>query len=298
MVALTCVSDTLPCKAYFGHAVSPLNSYRLLFDADIYDASTQFCSWTFGDGASATGASVQPTFAHEGYYPVCLTVSDAYGCSSSKCKTVFVSDQNPNWCDYDVQATAVGTTLYGKIVPVSADPGILKSVKWFDNKTNVVLGETEEIITELPGEGVYYICAQYEVASIDDGTICTTTRCLALTVAAPSCMNPAMANTGAICPSAFVPVCACNGLTYTNECEAIAAGVSKWWAGECGVASSGSCGSDLDYEIVSGSPDDGYMVRFKNLSSGSYSVVLLDFGDGSPIWQGSPGDSVCYHIYP
>lgn len=296
VVALTCVSDTLPCRAQFGHSVSPLNSYRISFEADIYDPSSQFCFWTFGDGATATGQLVQHTFPNEGYFAVCLTVTDAHGCSTKRCRNILVSDQNPNWCDYDVQVTAVGTKLYGKIVAISSAPGTLNSIRWFDNKTNQVLAETPEFTTTLPGEGVYNICAQYEVASAD-GSLCTTTRCQPLTVATLSCVNPAMMNTSAVCPSVFVPVCGCNGVTYINECAAMAAGVSKYWAGECGVASSGTCSTDLEYEIVSGAPGHKYAVKFHNLASGDYSAVQLDFGDGTSVWQGGLNDSICTHEY-
>lgn len=297
VVALTCTSDTLPCKAQFGHAVSPSNAFRLSFEAKIYDPAVQFCSWTFGDGATATGYSVQHTFANEGYYDVCLTVTDAWGCSTKECRKVLVTEQNPNFCDYDVQLTAVGTKLFGKLVPVSSNAGIIKSVKWFDNKTNYIYSQSPEFTTILPGEGNYYICAQYEVKDPENGSICVTSRCQPLTVASASCVNSSMINTGAICPSFFAPVCGCNGVTYINECEAVAAGVTQWWAGECGIATSGSCGADMDAKIITGSPATGYTVQFRNLSGGNYSSVQIDFGDGSPLWQGGPADTVVEHHY-
>jgi hypothetical protein len=241
---------------------------------------------------------VQHTFPGEGYYTVCLTVTDAFGCSTMKCRNVFVSEQNPNWCGYDVEITAIGTKLFGRLGPVVNDPGILKSVRWFDNKTNNILAETAEFTTTLPGAGTYYICAQYDISSPDDNSICTTTRCQVLTVSGPACSNPSLVNTSAICPSFFAPVCACNGLTYVNECEAISVGITKWWAGECGVPTPGTCGSDLDFDILAGDPNLGYSVRFYNLSSGNYSTVQLDFGDGSPIWQGGPNDTIIDHFYP
>ena|GEM_PF-412888 len=297
-VVITCISDTLPCFAQFGHAVSSQNAFRLNFVADVYDPQVQYCSWDFGDGTTAHGHEVQHTFAQEGYFPVCLTVTDAYGCSAQTCKEVFVSQQNPNWCGYDVVVTAVGTKLYGKVVPASSNPGSLKSVKWFNNKTNVLLAETSEFTATLPGEGTYYICAQYEVENPDGQTTCTTTRCQAVTVAPVGCVNSAMANSGAICPSFFAPVCGCNGVTYTNECAAMATGVTKWWTGECGAPTSGTCGADLDITVMDGSPAQGYTVRFRNLSSGYYSTAQIDFGDGTALWTGGPADTVVYHFYP
>ncbi len=291
VVSLTCVSPNLPCKADFGYATDNDNAYRLAFQADVYDALAQTCSWDFGDGASATGANVQHTFPHEGYFTVCLTVSDNTGCADDLCQTIFVSAQNPNWCGYEVKVTAIGTTMYGKLVPINSDGGTITSVQWFNSKTNQVLAQTPEFTYPLPGYGVYQICAQYEITN-QDGLSCTTTRCQQLNLPEPGCANALLANATDFCPSFFAPVCACDGVTYGNECEAMAAGVSGWWAGECGAGN--SCLADMYVEIVSGTPDAGYIVVFHNQSA-DYYFTQLDFGDGTPIYQGASWDTVSHH---
>jgi PKD repeat protein len=295
VVALTCVSDTLPCKAKFGYSTSNLNAFSLTFEADVYDASSQICSWTFDDGATATGKTVQHTFPQEGTYEVCLTVSDDFGCTVQECMMIWVSEQNPNWCGHEIYVTAVGTQLYGKVHPSSDASGTLNSVKWYDSKTNQILAETPDFSYNLPGFGHYLICAQYEVADNMSGATCTTTRCQQLTVADPACVNPDLANTLSPCPALYAPVCGCDGLTFGNECEAMAAGVTTWWAGECSTVA-GNCSADMSVEIMGGNPDAGFDFRFKNLSAGDFSFVQLDFGDGTPIWEGSQWDTVS-HTY-
>jgi len=294
VVQLTCVSDTLPCQAAFGHATSDLNAFDLTFEADVYDASLQTCKWSFSDGASATGKTVQHTFPQEGIYQVCLSVTDDFGCAAQKCEFIYVSEQNPNWCDYDIHVTAVGDQLYGKLFPLGSSSGTITSVQWYDSKTNLILAETSNFNYTLPGDGHFLICAQYEVYDSLSGSSCTTTRCQELTIADPACVNPAMVSQSGFCPSLYAPVCGCDGYTYGNECEAMAAGVSNWWAGECGVAT-GSCSADLKIDIIGGNPDAGYTFRFTNLSAGGYSFIQLDFGDGSPLWESSQWDTVTHH---
>lgn len=292
VVNLTCISANLPCKADFGYATDPDNSYRLSFQADVYDAQAQICSWDFGDGSTATGATVEHTFPHEGYFTVCLTVMDGNGCADDLCQNVFVSSINPNWCNYDVKVTAIGNTLYGKLYPISGTGGTVSSVQWFNSKTNQVLAQTPEFTYPLTNYGVYNICAQYEITD-EDGLTCTTTRCQQLNLPEPGCSNPLLADGTSLCPNLFAPVCGCDGVTYGNECEAMAAGVAGWWAGQCGSGT--SCVADMYVEVVSGTPDGGFLVVFHNQSA-DYYFTQLDFGDGTPLFQGTDWDTVS-HFY-
>ena len=47
------------------------------------------------------------------------------------------------------------------------------------------------------------------------------------------CVDSSKINENAICTAEYAPVCACNGVTYSNSCEATAAGVISFVSGQC-----------------------------------------------------------------
>jgi hypothetical protein len=61
---------------------------------DVWSAVTSY-AWSFGDGATASGASPTHTYATPGTYPVSLTVTDAVGNSTTRTATTTVAAPVP-----------------------------------------------------------------------------------------------------------------------------------------------------------------------------------------------------------
>jgi PKD domain/Secretion system C-terminal sorting domain len=299
IVSLTCISDTLPCVSVFGYYPDANDGLLFNFEGNVYDPQTQICHWEFGDGSVATGRNVAHSFPQKGDYEVCLKVTDPFGNVANSCQTIKVDAQNSNGCGFDMRVTAVGTQLSGKVFPVNGQNDLaLQSIVWYSSKSSNVLATTPELSAPLPGFGNYLVCAQYNVSNADGSLTCASTKCQALTVAEPGCVNPVMVNTATLCPSQssqYTPVCGCNGIQYGNECEAISAGISSWWAGDC-AAQGNNCNASMEVKILSGSLDDGYTAQFVNKSTGNFTYTKLDFGDDSDLWEASWDTLV--HIYP
>ena len=295
-MSLLCTSDLLAAEAHFTYFASPDHPLQYTFHAELDQPDTQTCQWSFGDGPlhDFPGGTVQHTFSESGLHTVCLKIIDADGITTHHCREILVSTAAVTPCGYDVFMTAVGTQLYARLLPQNSHAGLLTSIGWQDGPNGSLLGNTSDLLASLPGYGPYSICATYAVKDLATDSICTATICTAITLPEPGCASAQIAALVPTCPTKIVPVCGCNNVTYENECDALAAGLTTWWAGDCNSIY-GSCLADLQATVIAGNPELGYTVQFRNLSAGNFHLTYLDFGDGSPIWEATQWDSVLHH---
>lgn len=94
------VGDSSPTAAFTTGPPSPLDVNPVVFDAagtsdSNPGASISSYSWSFGDGATATGSTPSHRFA-PGAFPVGLTVTDSLGWRGTTVNTVTVTDESPS----------------------------------------------------------------------------------------------------------------------------------------------------------------------------------------------------------
>ena len=202
-MTLTCISDLLAIEARFAYTVSPDNPLQYTFQAELDYAEAQACQWSFGDGPLTTfpDSSVQYTFPRPGLYTVCLKITDDYGITIHGCREILVSAQTSTPCGYDAFVTAVGTQLYGKLLPQSSNAGMLTAIGWHNGENGPLLGDRHSLVTALPGFGVYSICAKYEVNDSVAGTLCQASICKVVSLPEPACTNPHAHERGANMPN-------------------------------------------------------------------------------------------------
>ncbi len=200
-------------------------------------------------------------------------------------------------CGYRMEITAIGTQVVGRLLPNATTNTVITSARWYNAETEELLFSGENINYDMSTYGEYKIKVAYQTISTTGVLGCSNQYIKTLTLLEPACVQPFALTDNLICGPEYAPVCGCNGITYTNECEAKQAGVSTWWAGTCSTQPSATeCGTtDLGLEVLSGSPSQGYTVRFSNLADGNFTNIQLDFGDHTQMYQNSQWNTKDHH---
>ncbi len=126
---LVILYDPADCLAHFWHSALPADSIELdsiiidpgfggltvtLFDCSLGNPDSW--TWDFGDGNTGTGPQLDHTYAEEGTYTICLTISNEAGCDDTTCQDIYVAEGdgwNQCYAQFEAYATDATATSAG-----------------------------------------------------------------------------------------------------------------------------------------------------------------------------------------
>ncbi len=106
------------------------------FDATIAELTASFtetsgaavsATWNFGDGQTSTELNPVHTYAADGYYLVCVTSTNAFGCESEYCREVAIGNVDINQFTLDLQVSPNPAT--DAIQVSGVEPGAIAIVR-------------------------------------------------------------------------------------------------------------------------------------------------------------------------
>lgn len=123
--SLTITGQQNPCSSYFSLFQDSVNTLLWYAYPAVTGTAPFTYLWDFGDGNQSTQASPSHTYATPGQYTLCLTITDATGCSNTYCDSSSVRAMQLAMQYLQVMPFTTGIqeheNLAGKVAPNPAD---------------------------------------------------------------------------------------------------------------------------------------------------------------------------------
>lgn len=196
-----CVADTCllvsvnsvtpqPCNitpSFTAH-VSPNQSNVYTFTNTSSTSAPASVSWSFGDGTTGYGNTVNHNYTHSGTYQVCMHVSYGPSCIKDTCATinVVVSTQNPCnvQANYTWQTSSNGNTNVVYFASATTAASTMDSVIW--NFGDSTFSHAVNPVHTYASPGVYQVCLRVVRYNTAGMAPCISEVCHLVTVGSSS----------------------------------------------------------------------------------------------------------------
>ena len=173
-VSVSCGGTGGGCSATYTSSTAPSGSTSFTGVATGVAPFTYF--WNFGDGTSSTMMNPAHTYT-SGVWGPCLTITDATGCTSTYCDSLFVSGGGGG-CSVSASTSMSGTSSIMTAFGTGTGPF---TYTWDLGDSTFATGQT---VTHTYAPGTYVACV-----TMTDASGCTSTDCITLTIAGPMPWN-------------------------------------------------------------------------------------------------------------
>ncbi len=166
LFVITSLSLHSQCESSFNILETSSGAY--LFESTAGTPNTLAgCFWSFGDGNTYDGCFAQYSYAQEGVYAPCLTITTLDGCTATSCDTLAVGATNPMLCGpagiYVEPLNNSDSFQFG----VQANTLFTYYWDFGDNSSS-----TEGAPTHTFQEGTHQVCLTYTCDNGETGTEC------------------------------------------------------------------------------------------------------------------------------
>ena len=155
------------CAAMFSYQMTPSGTVTLAGVATGGQAPYTY-TWSLGNGITAAGQVATALYNIPGVYPVCLTITDATGCTDTYCDSLVIGGGGTGCAaTFTSQTTAIGAIGFSSNVS-----GTTGAVSYFWDFGDGTTSTTANPIHTYSNGGLYLACL-----TIMDASNCTSTYC-------------------------------------------------------------------------------------------------------------------------